>query len=66
MTYKWDSKKPTAQMLGKMASLFMVVTDALFEKILDTRLAKYVFNPALGDGAIYDLGCYPLTAVLRF
>lgn len=33
-------------------------------KKIDTK--SRLFNPALGGGAIYDLGCYPLTAVLLF
>ena len=33
-------------------------------KKIDTK--SRIFNPLLGGGAIYDLGCYPITAALLF
>ena len=37
----------------------------IFElKKIDTK--SRLFNPKLGGGSIYDLGCYPLTAALTF
>ncbi len=33
-------------------------------KKIDTK--SRIFNPSLGGGAIYDLGCYPMTAAMLF
>ena len=33
-------------------------------KKIDTK--SRIFNPSLGGGAIYDLGCYPITAAILF
>ena len=43
MTYKWDNKKPTAQMLGRWQP-FHDGHYTLFKEIIKKKLDKYVFK----------------------
>ena len=59
---------------GKIGKIIKVVSNFGYKvgkKFLFFELKKIdtnsrLFNPKLGGGAIYDLGCYPLTAALLF
>ena len=43
MTYQWDNKKPTAQMLGRWQP-FHDGHYALFKEIIKKKLVKYVYK----------------------
>lgn len=57
--------------IGKIKKIIANFGYKIGKKFLFFELKKIdkksrIFNPELGGGAIYDLGCYPLTSVLLF
>ena len=57
--------------IGKIKNIIASFGYKIGKKFLFSKLKKIdtksrIFSPELGGGAIYDLGCYPLTAALLY